>query len=612
MCLRPLPAALVLLGFQSSFYASSAAAVEVEPMIVTATRGARTADETLAAVTVITRQDIERRQARSVEDLLRGTPGLTLANNGGIGKSTSVFLRGTESDHVLVLIDGVKIGSATLGSAAFQDLPVELIERIEIVRGPRSSLYGSEAIGGVIQIFTRKGAAGFKPFAAIGAGRYRSYSAAAGVSDGTARGSYSLSVEGMGTNGFNACDGKPAPGGAGCFTFEPDRDGYRRRAAAVRGDYRFDNGVAVAAHLLRANGDNEFDGGYVNAAESVQQVLGGTLRYAPTDRWQTTLAAGQSRDESDNFKDGSFQSRFDTERDSLSWQNDVTLSDTQWLTLGLDYQDDRVEGTTTYAVSARDTTGVFALYQAAFGAHNAQLSVRRDDNAQFGNRTTGGLAWGYAVNDRLRLLASYGTAFKAPTFNELYFPAYGNADLRPEESRSLEFGLAGRTGFGDWSVNVFETRVDDLIAFNAARFAPDNIAQARIRGMEAVFNTHWGEWDLASALTLLDPDNRSADTDDGNVLPRRARQSLRLDADRSFGRLGLGATLFAAGRRYDDLANTRELDGYTTLDLRSEYRLAHDWRLQARIENLFDRDYETAAFYNPPGRGLYLTLRYQP
>ena len=304
MRLRSSPVAWLLLGFHYPFCTMNGVAAEIEPIVVTATRGARSTDETLAAVTVITRQDIECRQARSVEELLRGTPGLSISNNGGAGKATSVFLRGTESDHVLVLIDGVKIGSATLGSAAFQDLPVELIERIEIVRGPRSSLYGSEAIGGVIQILTRKGGDGFKPFAAVGGGRYRSYNAAAGVSDGTARGWYSLSVEGVGTDGFNACDGKPSPGGAGCFTVESDRDGYRRRAAALRGDYRFENGVAVDAQLLHAEGDNAFDGGFVSQSESVQQVFGGTLRYAPADIWQMTLAAGQSRDQSDNFKDG--------------------------------------------------------------------------------------------------------------------------------------------------------------------------------------------------------------------------------------------------------------------------------------------------------------------
>jgi vitamin B12 transporter len=603
---RYLPAtALLLLLDCHSAYAT------LGPIIITATRTAQTADETLSSVTVITRKEIERQQAQSVQDLLRGIPGADIANNGGPGKATSVFLRGTESDHVLVLIDGVKVGSATLGTTAFQDIPVEQIERIEIVRGPRSSLYGSEAIGGVIQIFTRKGGGALKPFFSIGGGSYRTYSASAGVSGGGERGWFSLSANGIDTEGFNACDGKPSPGGAGCFTTEPDKDGHRNLSGSLRAGYRFESSAELDFHALRATGDTEFDGGFVNESESVQQVAGGTLRFSPLDAWQIMLAAGQSRDESDNFKDDTFKSRFDTERDTLSFQNDLSIATDHLLTVGADYQDDRVEGTTAYAVSSRDNTGLFTQYQGGIGAHDVQLSLRRDDNQQFGDRSTGGAAWGYALSEGLRLTAAYGTAFKAPTFNELYFPGYGNPDLRPEESHSFEIGVGGQAAGGHWSLNAYDTRIDDLIAFDSSTFAPANIDQARLRGLEAVLGTRSGNWDLNGNFTLLDAENRSAGVNSGNLLPRRARQSLRFDADRDFGRYRIGATLLAAGKRYDDLANTHELSGYATLDVRAEYSLAKDWRLQARVENLFDKDYETAAFFNQPGRSLYLTLRYQ-
>lgn len=603
---RYLPAAaLLLLGSPSAF------ATDIDPVIVTATRTAQTADETLSSVTVITRKEIERRQAQSVQDLLRGIPGVNIANNGGPGKATSVFLRGTESDHVLVLIDGVKVGSATLGTTAFQDIPIEQIDRIEIVRGPRSSLYGSEAIGGVIQIFTRKGGGELKPFFSIGGGSYQTYNASAGVSGGGERGRFSVSASGINTQGFNACDGKPSPGGAGCFTTEPDKDGYRNLSGSLRAGYRFDNGLDLDAQALRAEGRNEFDGGFVNVSESVLQVLGGTLRVSPVDIWHVTLTAGRSRDESDNFKDGVFKSRFDTRRDTVSLQNDVALASDHLLTVGADYQDDRVDGTTAYAVTSRDNTGLFTQYQGKFGAHDVQLSLRRDDNEQFGNRNTGGAAWGYALSEGLRLTASYGTAFKAPTFNELYFPGYGTPNLRPEQSRSVELGLRGERAWGHGSLNAYETRIDDLIAFDSSIFAPANIDQARIRGLEAVLGTRFGNWDLNASLSLLDPQNRSPGPNDGNVLPRRAKHSLRLDADRDVGRYRLGATLLAVGKRYDDLANTRSLGGYATLDVRAEVALAKNWRVQARIENLLDKDYETAAFFNQPGRSVYLTLRYQ-
>ncbi len=604
---RCLPAAALLLSASPAAFAT-----DLNSIIVTATRTAQTADETLSSLTVITRKEIERQQAQSVQDLLRGAPGVTMTNNGGPGKATAVFLRGTESDHVLVLLDGVTIGSATLGTTAFQDIPVEQIERIEIVRGPRSSLYGSEAIGGVIQIFTRKGGGELKPFFSIGAGSYQTYNASAGVSGGGDRGWFSVSASGIDTEGFNACNGKPSPGGAGCFTTAPDKDGYRSLSGSLRAGYRFDNGIETDFRALRANGKNEFDGSFVNESESAQQVLGGTLRFSPSALWYVSLTAGRSRDESDNFMDGTFKSRFDTERDTLSLQNDIAIAADHLLTVGADYQDDRVDGTTAYAVTSRNNTGLFTQYQRRFGVHDVQLSLRRDDNEQFGNRNTGGAAWGYALREGMRLTASYGSAFKAPTFNELYFPGFGSANLRPEQSDSFELGLSGKPSWGRWSLNVYETRIDDLIAFDASTSAPANIDQARIRGLEAVLGARLGNWDLNTNITLLDPKNRSGGASDGNVLPRRARRSLRVDADRHVGHYRLGVTLLAAGNRYDDLANTRELGGYATIDPRVEYTLAKDWRVQARVENLFDKDYETAAFFNQPGRSLYVTLRYQP
>ena len=216
------------------------------------------------------------------------------------------------------------------------------------------------------------------------------------------------------------------------------------------------------------------------------------------------------------------------------------------------------------------------------------------------------------MNNDLRFNVSYGSAFKAPTFNELYYPGYGNASLQPEESRSIELGISGKTDYGHWSSNVFETRIDDLIAYDASIFAPGNVDEARIRGLEVVLGAKIKTWDFTTNLTLLDPENRSSGSSNGNVLARRAEQSMRVDANHKMGKYTFGTTVLAEGRRYDDLANTRELSGYTTIDLRAEYAFAKNWLLQARVENLLDKDYETAAFFNQPGRGLYMTLRYQP
>ncbi|MBS7661346.1 TonB-dependent vitamin B12 receptor [Pseudomonas lalucatii] len=606
------PAAALLCGVSSLSQAQAAEPSRLQDQVVTATRTAQTVEQSLAAVTVFDREQIELSQATSVPELLKRVPGVSFANNGGPGKHSSLFMRGSESDHVLVLIDGIKVGSVTSGAVALQDLPLELIERIEVVRGPRSSLYGSEAIGGVIQIFTRKGGSGgARPFFSAGYGTHDSYSGSAGVSGGDDRGWYSLGVSGADTDGLNA----KAMDASG---YEDDADGYRNLSAALSAGYRFANGLELDANLLQAKSHNDYDqvnrrrtAGFHAHADGESNVLGTRARFAPLEPWQVTLQAGRSEDKSDAFQDGAFYSRFDSRRDSASWQNDLSLAPGHLLTLGADYQHDEVNGSTAYAEDSRDNKGAFAQYLGEVGRHDWQLSLRRDDNQQFGRHDTGNLGYGFALSDALRATLGYGTAFKAPTFNELYYPGYGNPELDAETSRSLELGLAGRHGWGHWAVNAFRSVIDDLIAYDSSIRGPANVDQARIRGVELLLASQLLGWDWNANYTLLEPENRSAGANDGNELARRAKQLFNLDLDRRLGAFSLGASLHAEGQRYDDLANTRELSGFATLDLRGEYRIDPAWRLQARVANLLDADYETAEGFNQPGQALYLTLRYQ-
>lgn len=594
-------------------------------VIVTATRTAQTADEVLSSVTVISREDIERRQARSVEDLLRGTQGISITNNGGPGKNTSVFMRGTESDHILVLIDGVRAGSATSGGAAYGNIPIEQIERIEIVRGPRSSLYGSEAIGGVIQIFTRKGGKeGFTPSFSIGGGSYGTFNGSAGLSGRSKRGWFNMNISGKNTNGFNSCSGKPYPNGAGCFTNEPDRDGYQNVAGSFRAGYLFKNGLDIETNFMRSSGKVNYDGKYSNKSELVQQVFGGKARYSPFEFWKVTLAGGRSRENSKDFlgQGKNFKSRFDSRRDTITLQNDFTLNKSHLLTVGADYKNDTVSSSEDFEVTSRNNLGAFAQHQATVFKQDLELSIRYDENEQFGGNVTGGAGWGYTVTEWLRFTANVGTAFKAPTFNELYYPGgYSNANLRPEESVSYEFGTSGKIKQTNWALNIYETQIHDLIA-NDASWVPQNINKVRIRGFEGMISTRIKKWQINTNLTLLDAQNKSSGINRGNILPRRAKESFRFDVNRkfdkfklfglSFNKYTIGTQLLVVGQRYDDLANTRKLDSYVKLDIRGEYTLNQNWRLQGRIENISNERYETASFYNQPGRNFFITLRYQP
>jgi vitamin B12 transporter len=577
-------------------------AVELEPLVVTASRSAQSLEDVLASVSVISREDIARQQAQSLHDVLRGLAGVNLSDSG----NTSLFLRGTNAGHVLVLLNGVKVGSATAGTTAFSQIPIEQIDRIEVVRGPRSSLYGSEAIGGVIQIFTRKPTSVSSAFFSFGAGSEHTYRLNNGFSLGFSQGWLSAQVGAANSVGFNRCRGSET---AGCFTVEPDQDGYDQQSWTLQGGHRFSNGLEIETQLLRTRDQSEFDGSFQNRAKTLQQVFGQKLSYDVSDNWKLDLSIGQSRDQSDNFKDEVFISQFDTQRDHVVLQSDHLLNDNHSIIAGLDYQQDAVDSSTNYSDTSRENTGVFLQYQVGLGNNDWQFAIRQDDNEQFGQQKTGTMAWGYRVIPSLRIVSEYGTAFKAPTFNDLFYPGFSNPNLTPETSESVDVALKGWANWGHWDVTAYHTDIDQLIALDAS-FKPDNLNRVRIRGVDSRVSAHFGEdWHFVGNLSWLDTENQS-EANKGNELPRRPSLSSRIDLDRNMGQYQWGATLVANGDNYDDLANTQRLTGYATLDLRGAYLPSKEWQLQMRIANLLDKTYETVAFYTQPSRGVFLTISF--
>ncbi len=598
-----------LVGLSVLFASHSPVASELGEVVVTANRSAHLLDTTLAATTVLTRAQIENLQARSMEDLLRGVDGLAIGNSGGPGKLTSFFVRGTDAEHLLVLVDGIRIGSATAGTAALQNLPVEMIERIEFVRGPRSSLYGSEAVGGVLQIFTRRGGGGgMQPEISVSGGSLDTRQAAVGFSGGDEQAWFSLQGSAQSTAGFDACRGSSSEF-AGCFTEEPDLDGYRYRSLALRAGGELGERTQLDASLLRAPSRVQFDGSFTNRSRLLQQVAGVGITHAVDADNHLALRLGRNWDRSDDYLDDVFQGDFNTRRDSVSAQWDVQLAKGQMLTLGADYLNDVVTGSTDFDVDARHNKALFVQYLGELGPWRTELSLRGDDNEQFGRHGTVSAALGYAVSDALQFVAQYGSAFKAPSFNELYYPGFSNPLLEPERSRSVELAAKGRVEAARWRVSLFHTQIRDLIGFDS-NFLPANTSAARIRGAEASALFPWREWQLDAGATLLDTENRANDANLGNALSRRPKLAGHLDLERRLGGVRVGARWIAEGARFDNAANTRRMGGFGTLDLRAEYAVSADWRLQARVANLFDKQYETVAFYNQPGRALYMTVRY--
>ena len=592
------PLALALCGLSSLSLADT---LSLNDQVVTATRTSQS--NSIAATSVFDRADIERLQATSVDQVLRRVPGISITNNGGPGKAMTLSIRGTSKSHVLVLIDGVRMGSATSGVAALQNLPVEQIERIEVVRGPRSSLYGADAIGGVIQVFTRKGEdGGITPYFSTTVGSAQHLGGTAGVSGGTDDAWYNLGISSLKTEGIDA---RPSR--------ERDHDGYRELSGSLSGGYRFANGLLIDAHLLQVESHNDYDSGTDANADDVLRVYGARARFALASFWDVTLQAGRSEEQNDNFKGSTFNSRYDTQRDSFSWQNDLHLADNQLLTLGYDWLEDEISSSVSYPEKSRYNHGLFAQYLGQAGRHDWQVSLRHDDNEAYGEHTTGSLGYGFALTDSVSFAASYGTAFNAPTFNQLYYPSFGNPDIQAETAKNLEVGLRGQHSWGSWSANAFKNDIDDMIStvtVGGVSLA-ENVDKAEIKGLEFEVLTQQLGWNWQANLTLQDPKNRSHKTTDGDLIRRTPEQIFNLDVDRRFGRIGLGATVHAEGRRWENTSNTEDLPGYNTVDLRAEYWLSHAWRVQAQVTNLFDTDYETAATYQQPGRAGYLTLRYQ-
>ncbi len=587
-------------------------ATALDQVLVTATRTPVALENSLSPAQVIDRAEIERSQALSLPQLLSGRAGINLTNSGGLGKQTSLFLRGTNSSHTVVLLDGVRINTADMGLAALQDLPLAQIERVEIVRGPQSSLYGADAIGGVVQIFTRRNQGSFAPHLTLGGGSNGLRQASGGIGGGTERGWFGADIAYQHTDGINACRGD-ALTFAGCGADEPDRDGYRNLSGSVRGGYQVTPQWTVEGSMLRADGENHYDG-YYNYSETRQQVLAGSVRYTPSQQLRVSANVGRSDNTSDNYGPVPGKDSAQTHRDSASLQADIGLADGQLLTAGIDWTDDHLDGSSTaYLRDSRDNTGVFVQYQAQYGAHQVQASVRNDDNQDYGNHTTGALAWAMALGAGWRVTASHGTAFKAPTFSDLYDPFSGTPGLDPETARSTNLGVSQQGQGWRWGLDVYETRIDDLITYDSSTWRMTQVEKARIRGAELTGSTQLARIDVAAQFSWTDPRNRTGGSSQyDNALARRAQQTARLDLDRAFGDLRVGLTGTAAGKRYDDQANTVRLAGYGLLDLRVEYALTRDWSVLARAANVFDRRYETAAWYNQPGREYQLSVRYQP
>ena len=608
--LKPLAAAISI-ALATPAHAQTEA--NLDPIVVTATRQPVRESQLLSDVTVIERAELQVAGQSTLGEVLSRQPGLQVTTNGGSGTTTSLFMRGANSNQVLVLIDGMRVGSATTGAAAWSRLPLSQIERVEILRGAASSLYGSEAIGGVIQIFTRSGQGPFRPFAEIGGGSYGTFQANGGFSGGTDGWNYALNLARDQTRGFSSISNPRNP------SFNPDNDGFEQNSLSGQLAYEFAKGHEVGARILYSDGKNDYDSGFTKVAaardyRNDQKVTtyNAYLKDAFTSSWTSTLRAGQSIDDSQQFEDARRTSVFKTTLNQYTWQNDFTTGFGNFL-LAFERLEQNIDGTTKYAVTERSVNSALGGWTGSFEAHHLQANIRIDDNSQYGDKTTGSAAYGYQFNSNWRANVRYGTAFKAPTFNELYFPGFGNPQLKPESSNTVEGSVHFDRGQHHASITLYRSNVDDLIVtvgpiMPGFIFRPENVGKALIKGATLAYDGRVQDFIVSANYDYLDPRNE----DTGKLLPRRAKQYGTIAVGQQLEPFEWRAEMQASDYRYDNVANTTKLAGYAIFNLYGAYRFAPDWSLFARINNLFDRDYATVADYATPGVNAFLGLRYSP
>lgn len=588
--------------------AAAQAAEATQPVVVTSTRTPQRVDRALAEVTVIERAQIEATAGRTLAELLAGEPGVQVWSNGGLGKTASVSLRGLEARHTLLLIDGVRHGSATVGTPTWDNIPLDAIDRIEIVRGPMSGLYGADAVGGVIQVFTRRGQAGFRSDAAATSGSRGYREGAVGARFGNEVVDGHLRLQRRRTDGQSATNERVPFG-----SYNPDADGFEQTSVSGRVGARL-GGWRAEATLLKAEGTSRYDDGpgADARAELRTEVLSGQLSGPVADGWRTALTLARSVDDLETLATASPFTPLGTigsTQHQLTWENRVdTPLGTALLLAERLRQEVRRPGT-PFEVGTRTITGVGLGLNGEAGAHGWQASVRRDRNSQFGQQTTGSLAYGLQLAAGWRATASYGTSFTAPSFNQLYFPNFGNPRLQPEEGVHREVGLRWQSGAHELRAAAYSSDIRGYITPGAN---PTNV-DADIEGVTVSARTEWAGWRLHAGADSLDPRNSNPNNANfGRLLPRRAKQLLRAGAERSVGAWSIGASVLRSGARYENAANTTPLAGYTVWDLRAEGSVARDWTLGLRVNNATDRRYETSFGYNQPGREAYAWLRWTP
>ena len=576
----------------------------INNVVISASRTEQRIQDALPATTLITRADIDRAQAVDLPSLIRNVTGIEIVQNGGVGTVSSAFMRGAESRHTLVLVDGIPINNLNFSAAALEHIPLVNVERIEVVRGNVSSLYGSNALGGVIQIFTRD--AGTAPWtsltAQVGSRGLVDVSGSTGVKKESGL-ALTASAQTLHYKGFNATNQKELPG------TNPDRDGYSRRVLSAGVSQDLSQLGRIGLKLSESKGVTEYDSQFGPATQTdksnfalTNASLYGQFKLASDLQLDANM--GQTSDSLDaSVTAYPYRIKSSSQNSSLglTWR----ALQGHIVTAGYETTTQRLDSDTVYKKTERNLNASRLGYLINQGDHLLQINLRQDDYSDFGMATTGLFGYGYRLTPTVRVSANTSTGFMAPTFNDLYYPYGGNPALRPEHLRSNEIAAQYASGAHDLRVTYFDNQFTDLIGNNSS-YVRTNIAKAQNKGVELIYIGKFASSTINAGITSQDPLNSITQ----KQLDRRAKTIANFGLNQDLGAWSVGAQTRYSSER-PDAAQTKTLGAYFVSDLTTSYQWSRDLKLIGRINNVFDRKFETAYGYNQVRRGVFAGLNWQ-
>ncbi|HEY4296757.1 MAG TPA: TonB-dependent receptor [Paraburkholderia sp.] len=588
----------------------NAPATVLSPVVVTAERGPQALADTIPQTTLFDQQDIADTTATDLPGLLQLAPGAQISRTGGPGSTASLYLRGASTTQSLLLIDGVRVDSVSLGAPQIAQIPLDQIDHVEVVNGNVSALYGSGAIGGVVQVFTKDGGNHPPRFNfSVGYGSYHTQTQQAGVNgalDKDGRTTFSISLARSKDDGFSSLNPAQAPGA------NPNANGYLNESISASLRHKFNDRWDAGVNYFQSNGNASYDNAYGvptdlnNLYSKVRQTsvfANGKL----TDWWTTHLIVAEGDDRSVSNTNGIYNGRFDTDNRQYTWQNDFAFAAQQKLQVGYEHLDQSLDSD-TFAAPDRHVDSGFAGYTGRFGRNQIQANVRRDQYSDFGGANSYYLGYGFDITGNWKATASYSDSFRAPSFDDLYYPISGNPSIQPERSHSIEAALQyASSALGVMRLSAFQTRYSNLIDYQQVTpgiYLAENVGHAKVQGLEGSWSGHVGKTDVRASLTLQNP----VDLDNDADLVRRARRFGSLAVNRSIDGWRVGGEWIVSGPSQD---SGGKLGGYGIVNLSARYNITKAWYVAAQIQNLLDKDYETTYSYNSPRRGAYVTVGWQ-